>query len=258
MRRITVLLLSVVLAQVSTPVSERPLDEQRLRHFSVRGPVEDKMLEYAIGYLTSSVAPFGIEFAYRAHPEGVTPRRSDVPITFRAQATTLGVALDRVLEHAPNYDWTLSAGVVNVRPKRVQGARTFLDERVPEFSLKDTTARRAIEALHRVFDPTYPSGPEALPRRMSLLTGADEDPQQFYKRLAVLDGRTFSVDVRHGTVRDALNAIVLAHGASAWTVNYATSQPHYSSAEITLLLGHGQMNTVTHVPFPSKTRMKAR
>lgn len=258
MLRLITALTSVALSQAPASVQDRVIDSSKVEQFALRGPLDDRTLEYALGRLATAVsAPFGLELRPApVLPARVSPRRSDELTPLDLGGQTLRQGIIEVLRLAPGYRWSESHGVVNVFADRPAGGLTFLDEPIRALDLEGVTARQAIEALHRIFDPGYPVGPAALPGGFSLLTGADDDPQEIHRRRAEWDSRLVSVHVRAGTVRDVLNQVVSSHGAAAWVVDYGHSAPRYAAVQIRLLLGHGQKGTITEVPFRARTRTR--
>jgi hypothetical protein len=263
MSRVSIALVVVALTQSAQPVRERYLDAAQLQDFLVRTPLEGRVLQYALGRLTAAAnAPYGLELEPEPPlPPRVARRSSDPAIRLDIGAVTLGEGMDQLLLHAPAYRWYEAAGVINVQPRRFGNGGSFLDRPIGPFAVRGTTARRAVEALHRVFDPEYPAGAEHLGGGMSVLvggTGPEEDPREMYARRDALDRRLLDLSVPNATARDVLNQIVAAHGEAAWTVDYAGPEASYATARITLILGRGHAGTGWEIPFPSRSRPRIR
>jgi hypothetical protein len=125
----------------------------------------------------------------------------EVPFQHKWSIPATGRKLRDVLESLvaaePGYTWDENDGVIVIHPVvPVDDARNKLNIRIPGFQLVDVHSGGALDAFAALFGtPVPPAGPG--------------------------DTKRFSVDVQdNGTIRDALNAVVRAHGTLAWAYLY--------------------------------------
>jgi len=108
--------------------------------------------------------------------------------------------LEALVAAEPGYTWEENDGVIVIHPVvPINDARNKLNIRIPRFQLADVHSGGALDALAALFGiPVPPPGPG--------------------------DTKRFSVDVQdNSTIRDALNAVVRAHGTLAWAYSYTRS-----------------------------------
>jgi len=86
-----------------------------------------------------------------------------------------------------------------------------LNRRVAEFALENKSVAEALDAVRRIFEPTYPG---------SVGTASSGPPPPDVAQTQEQQQRLFSVHVQRVTVREVLNAIVQAHGELSWIVRY--------------------------------------
>lgn len=156
--------------------------------FFGRPLVIEKLTTSDIGALAAAAhVPMGFEGA----PDG--PRAVNV----EASGKTLRAVLDAIVAADPRYEWREDAGVALLRP-----TLAWTDSNSPLY--------RNVGAIR--FDDVGVS--DALQIVVSMF-GQDLHPSQ---RTNLGETRRFTLDAPPGTVFDALNAIVRAHGALAWGV----------------------------------------
>jgi hypothetical protein len=126
-------------------------------------------------------------------------------------------ALDKLVSLDPRYTWVESDGVIVVRPLVAwTDPDHFLHRTVNAFSVPDQHIGGALAAITAALRP-YP-GPE-------FEHFAPRTPQ---------GGQRFSVERSATSIFDALNAIVRAHGALFWTVNYCQPPARHENARVGL------------------------
>jgi hypothetical protein len=162
-------------------------------------------------------------------PPGVRPvPRSPRKVTLSGM--TVADALKLITEQAPplrsstatesvRFGWREAGDMILV--SQFVGRPTFLDTVIDQFEVNDQTVRGAMLALHRRFDPDYPTSPVRGRRG-----GPPTIPAAFE--------RTFSLSLQHVTTREVLSAIVRAAGDASWVVRYASIDGGYAGCEIAI------------------------
>jgi hypothetical protein len=152
-----------------------------------------------IAALTSSGVPGGL-----AKVEGCE-REAAVPIA-RIPTGTLRSALDAIVGGDPWYRWELDGGVVNVLP--VSGEPPLLSTRIAAFSVRGAPSVDA--EAGRLLDLTEV--------RREIVRLHLSEATRFVLGSVPLSSHppSYSVDCAGVTVRQALNAIVRAHGRAVW------------------------------------------
>lgn len=156
----------------------------------------------------------------------------------------LGAVLDRLTREAPplrssappsdyRFTWKEDDGVVSVTP--VRGQSSFLDTIVTSLELKDTTLPAAATAIHRLFDRQFPDKSRAADETPTVFLGTQE---RFLERQSVFK-RTFSITLTNVSVRQALNALVKAHGDASWVVIYGDSTLAYQDCDLAFVAFSG-------------------
>jgi hypothetical protein len=147
------------------------------------------------------------------------------PRQFLATGRTLSEALNALLAVVPDPEtverweghkvtWSESNGIVRVG--HFAGRRTFLDETVPLFDVKDYTVVQLLTALHRITDPEH--------TEKTLSPGNPRSDPWLARR--------FTVSKRNSTVRELLDAIILTQGDLSWSVDYRSADGTYSKSVI--------------------------
>jgi hypothetical protein len=170
----------------------------------------------------------------RIDPPRRLPDRSHLPTPpqeINLAGRPLGQALDLLTRATPSllaapaeesrFTWREEDGVISVTP--VRGRPGFLDTIIPALELKDTTLPVVATKIHRMFDPQYPDRSRAADDLPTAFLGSEADLRA---KLAIFK-RTFSVSLTNVTVRQALNAIVNAHGETSWVVVYPNPTLEY-------------------------------
>jgi hypothetical protein len=109
--------------------------------------------------------------------------------------------LDRFVLPPYNYRWNEMNGVVVIRPQQADG--TILNRPAAPFKINDTLAP-ALNAVHRAVIPNW----------------KDRGKNYEVTPPSPLILRPIELDFRGGTLLDALNAVVAAHGTASWQVSY--------------------------------------
>ncbi|MCW5967170.1 MAG: hypothetical protein KIT57_01535 [Blastocatellales bacterium] len=123
--------------------------------------------------------------------------------------STLGNLLTIITNVEPRYRWETSNGVINLLP--VDSYPQLLDFMVPEFTTSNATSLYSAlnsllsqpEVVKRVVELNLNKG-------LSVFVGPVEMPN------LKADAKKFSVSLKNKTLREVLNAIVLAHGRGVW------------------------------------------
>jgi hypothetical protein len=110
-------------------------------------------------------------------------------------------------------------GVAQIAPHQ---RLTFLDEAVSAFRVDKIDISTAVRTVYQLVDRSYPmvhgsGGSVGDPALESLL----EKPQ-------------ISVSLNNSTIRQILNAIVVAHGDASWVVHYQSSAGEYAGSELSI------------------------
>jgi len=118
-------------------------------------------------------------------------------LNVRASGRPLRAVLDAIVAADPRYEWRDEAGVAVLRPATAWTDRDdYLYRSAPAIRFDDVGASDALQLVVALF-------------------GQDLHASQ---RSTLGDIKRFTLDVPAGTVLDALNAIVRAHGALAWGI----------------------------------------
>lgn len=151
----------------------------------------------AIGALAgASLVPMGFE---AASPAGA------LSVRIEATGRSLRAVLDAIVAADPRYEWRDEAGVIVLRPT---GA--WFD--------RENTLHRSLAAIR--YDSI--GVPEAV-RLAAALFGADFPSSQAND---MGDTRRFNLNLPPGSVLDALNGIVRAHGTLAWSLEPSPPRTH--------------------------------
>jgi hypothetical protein len=127
--------------------------------------------------------------------------------TLKTEGQTVRQLLDAIVVRQPRYSWTVDNGVVHLRPTAaVTDTANVLNQRIEGFAVDDVTLGTALREIH------FTLRPEA---RKGAIVGAGPGP-------SALGLHRFSVVVGPTTIQGVLDAIVKAHGASSWSVTYAS------------------------------------
>lgn len=170
----------------------------------------------AIRVALSVQMPLGLELVPepcgdkgKTHPD----QQDEVALT----GMSVGRAFDRLVELDERYVWSDVDGVLVFRPGLTWYDRDhFLHRKVPSFRIKDGRMWAAMDAVHVA------------------LGGARGPADQLSPSRTPESDRRFSVALGVTTVLDALNAVVRAHGALRWTVEYCKPQARYEYAIVWL------------------------
>jgi hypothetical protein len=142
----------------------------------------------------------------------VTGCDQEATYMFPMSGASLRARLDGIVSTDPRYGWRFGHGVVNISPR--SGDPALLSLRVSKVKVR--AARSLSEAVNQLF--AIP----AVQNRMTelhLSSGPTRTGIGDLKRPnsgGGNDGRLYSLSLRNVTVREALNAIVRAHGKAVW------------------------------------------
>ena len=181
-----------ILAVVSTAPGARAqsaLDRPVGPDFWGKPLVIKKLTATEIGALAAAAhVPMGFEWAWSGEPAVLAVRASGRP---------LRAVLDAIVAADPRYEWRDDGGVAVLRPAVTWTDRDdFLHRSAPAIRFDDVGVDDALQLVVGLF-------------------GGDLHPSQ---RTALGDITRFNLDVPAGSVLEALNAIVRAHGALAWGI----------------------------------------
>lgn len=195
----TTLLAGALAAGISISAGAQPqtgLDRTVGVDFFGKPLVIQKLTATEIGALAAAAhVPMGFESGGSA---------DGAPLNIPASGRPLRAVLDAIVAADPRYEWRDEAGVAVLRP-----AMAWTD--------RDDFLHRGAAAIR--FDDVGVS--DALQLVVALF-GQELHPSQ---RNTLGDARRFTLDVPAGTVLEALNAIVRAHGALAWGIEPFPTTP---------------------------------
>jgi hypothetical protein len=135
---------------------------------------------------------------------------------------SIGHAFDRLVELDERYVWSEADGVLVLRPGVTWFDRDhFLHRPIPSFRVNDGRIWAAMQAVHAALGGARGPADEVWPART---------PQSDH---------AFSVSLGVTTVRDALNAVVRAHGSLQWRVDYCKPPARYEHAMVWLMTFDG-------------------
>jgi hypothetical protein len=173
------------------------------------GILDQKVAGDELRHLTTSGAFREVLLAVRAAGGIVTaPRCDDEPLSQRWQpaGSSVRVLLDSIVLADPHYRWRAQEGVINLLPKSIEPA--LLRVRINQLHVED--ARSVYEPYGRLM--SLPEVRTAI-ERLKL----SDSYERIQGGSSVPRGKAgFSVRCENVTVREALNAIVRAHGQAVW------------------------------------------
>jgi hypothetical protein len=175
-------------------------------------------------------------------PPGVRIRPDRTSQT-KATGRRVGEIVDLLLSNAPlprrssgiqghQFERTEGIGIVHVKPFRARSS--FLDQVIPQFDFEGSP-RSAVAMIHRHLDPAYPVELNAL----ASSTVVDLNSRQATTNSATLF-KTIRLSLKNATIRDILDAIVLAAAEMSWCVEYAGDYGDYTNATIGLVSFGGE------------------
>lgn len=202
---------------------------------------------YALGglraFLGLSRVPIGVEVRPLDAP---TPSAASLPP--RVVRLPLGLPppdlppgsrppIDDFLSRNPDYEAVADGPLFAVGPRGSTGdPENWLNARMPVFEIRDATAEEALTQLERAFDPTYDI------TRVVASEPVPPDTAVAMQRLSAIGRarqRRFSLQRSTPTVREVLNAIVLAHGEASWIVTFRGPTPSREASRIDIVFWRG-------------------
>ena len=136
---------------------------------------------------------------------------STIPVSERTDLVGLSVgdALDALVSADPRYGWREQDGVILIRPVQAWADPShFLHQRFSGFRMRDSTASDVTRAIYKRFGVPIRYGEGGV-------FGDPPDSDDLEKRI--------DFDVPSGTIVEALNSLVRAHGGLGWMVHYANA-----------------------------------
>jgi hypothetical protein len=144
---------------------------------------------------------------------------------------TVGEALDALVSADPRYSWREQDGLILIRPVEAwEDPARFLHQRFGGFFLRDSTVSDVAKALFARFSVAIKFGEG----------GVLGDPPGPDFRLE----RRMDYDVPSGTMIDALNSVVRAHGGLGWMVHYANARADIQTSCIRFVTFDGKFSGV--------------
>jgi hypothetical protein len=205
---------ALILASASAAHAQPALDRVVGRAETGAPVIISELSSHTIGVVAAAAGvPMGLEFA--------APTATVRPWTITATGMKLRAVLDAIVAADSRYEWREDDGVVVFRPVAswIDGPGV-LNAGIDSLKFEDMQAADALIVLAQLFDVSTTS-----------LTGPG-------------DTKHFSLDLPPGRVFDALNGIVRAHGAMAWTLK----RGHGESAEFLVALITGSAGTGFGIP----------
>ena len=185
-----VIALGALAAVLTLPVAraQSAVDRRVGVDFFGKPLVIKKLTATEIGALAAAAhVPMGFESV------GADP----APLNIQASGRSLRVVLDAIVAADPRYEWRDDNGVAVLRPTTAwTDTEDFLHRSAAAIRFDDVGVSDALQLVIALF-------------------GEDLHPSQ---RNTLADPKRFNLDVPPGTVIEALNAIVRAHGALAWGI----------------------------------------
>lgn len=159
-------------------------------------------------------------------PAGVERRRGNAVALGGQQVQTL---LDLFVGAMPGYRWHEDGGIIHVFPWDLQ--KSFLDTTVADFEVSGVNIIEAISDVHKLLDPGFPVVSGARQNGFGPPPGSKE-LQTVTSARAESFSRLISVHLQSSTIRQVLDALVVAHGGGSWIVSYRSLPATYSTCEI--------------------------
>lgn len=199
--------------------------------------LEDALLSVA----SSAKIPIGLERVL----DGPTQSRRPWPTTRPIVLTGLTVdqALAQVLAALPQprvpglppnqYRLAWVWGVARISAG--DGKPTFLDMTIPLFQVDGVNIVEAVMAVHHLLDKSYSAKDQG---------GAYSGGPEGARYSEQLRSKHLTLSLQHVTIREVLDAIVLAHGGASWVVRYPSAAGEYSGCEIVIVSFEGLKSTL--------------
>ena len=175
-----------------------------------------------------------VALGFEAIPEEPLPphaqrRRPEVAKGIALNGFTVGEALNAIMRENGHYSWSERNGVFNVAaPGSETDPANFLNRPVTDVRWSNVNVVGALDAIHRRFDASYTP-------TITVNTGPPSSAESREE-----ESRVFSVSMARGTLRDLLNAIVLAHGSAYWLVDYSGATRTFPDSRLALCGFAGQ------------------
>ncbi len=214
---------SLLVATLAAPSAQIPVTDRIIEHdIRVRLPLSPCTVPQAASRIAISMqVPLGLEQV----PEPCDEKGKKSPDAEGEVVLTgmsIGHAFDRLVELDERYVWSEADGVLVLRPGVTWFDRDhFLHRRIPSFRVNDGRIWAAMHAVHAALGGARGPADEVWPAR----TPQSDHP--FFVSLGVT------------TVRDALNAVVRAHGSLQWRVDYCKPPARYEYAMVWLMTFDG-------------------
>jgi hypothetical protein len=183
-----------------------------------------------VEFMRTLRVPMGVELRPAPAPSAI---EAVDPWAGLSRATPLSDAMARLLSRHAGYEWMKAGPIVSVRPAG-SAARDdgWLDQRVDRFDTADLTMAGTLAAFGRLVDPAFsdarvtarPAADE-LTRLPAAIRGPTEDAM----------ARRFPVHVERATLRQVLDAIVLAHGEAGWIATNRGEVPVRADSRVTVV-----------------------
>lgn len=207
------LVLPLALPAAAQSVTERIIEDE----ISFGTPLDPCVLPAIVWRVVHSVrVPAGLEPVPGPCRWGGRAPRAPVEQS-RLTGLTVHEALDRLVRLDPRYWWTVSNGVILVRPLQTWNDRDhFLHRTVSQFVVNDQHLGGALDEINNALGPL-----ESTRGGEYALSTPDAN-----KRFTVRLGAT--------SIVEALTAVVRAHGALLWHVTYCRPEARHENATIWL------------------------
>jgi hypothetical protein len=170
----------------------------------------EEQLRFLLALIARSArVPLGFE-EVAAIPRPFDGNLSTIPSSARVVLIGLrvGEALDALVSADPRYSWREQDGVILIRPVEAwANSEHFLHQRFAGFGLHDSTMSDVVKAVYAQFGLRIVYGEGGV---LGEPPGRDTSLE---KRM--------DFEVPSGTMVEALNSVVRAHGGLGWMVHYA-------------------------------------
>jgi hypothetical protein len=178
-------------------------------------PLTRTSLQSTITRITSAA---GYPVGFRAGPECRTAGGARPAQFLDLEALSVREAVDLALSQCPGYERRSFGDIVNIGPAGRFGKDGVLDSRKARFTVTAMPFNETMIELARMIRGSGPAPGRPLSR---VPTTIDSE-----RAMAIMVDRTrpVTVDLEKATLREALNAVVAAHGAAWWAVDGPSAQ----------------------------------
>lgn len=224
--RLTALSLIVLGISVAGPVAAQP--KTLVPKVWLTLPVTARGLSSTVTRISiTSRVPMGIEFVSTAEDMLQShPVPQSVGQFYDLTGLSPMDACQKVTMFAKDYECEQLNGVLHIRPRSFRNKREVcLNRPLREFDLDAPNAADTLFEVHRIFDSQYPNwlSTSGVPRF--------RQPERIRPGFSL----PTAIEMRSGTVRDLLDAVILSRGEMSWSAEYRGSSGDYHGLRLSLI-----------------------